>query len=661
MTHSISETAAAGRSADERPLAGMSDAEIDDAVSGALLPPLLAALAAQTGERELLDFAEPASGFIDHLPAPQGGMSDEDQRIARERAAAAIRRLRDGESTDDEIPLPEIFAFLGRFVMWDTHGEVRTDLLERELGIRDFTPADDVKAHVAGLSAAVIGAGPTGLAAAEELLAAGMDVTVFERQSGVGGVWLRNRYPGVRLDTDNYGYTFSRFQRQVWDHYYSPGADMRGYLEEFAEHGAVTSRIRFDSTLKAAQWDAETAKWSVTIESGGERSTYVVDVLITAVGLLKEAQVPSIPGLGNFAGEIVHSMHWHPGVDPSQKSVAVIGTGASAFQVIPAIAPEAAHLTVFQRNAPWMMPAPLYTEPTSEQLRWLLTHVPDYYRWVRLYSVWNGWEGRREYARVDPTWNRPGSVSELNQKLRESLIRTIEEQYPDRPDLAQKVIPAYPPYAKRMLRDNGSWARTLHRDNVSLVTERIDRIEADGIRTVDGELHPVELIVLSTGFDTSDLLPGVDVVGIDGRVLSEYWSGEPRGYLCISVPKFPNFFILGGPNTGGVTNGTMHSLLSLSYVFDALTAARAHGYRAVAPTEHAYDTFNRRVDEANRLMAWGTDHVDNFYKSSSGRVSLIWPGSATDYADAIEQVDYTQTHEFTSPAPAGDPDEGKTR
>ena len=302
--------------------------------------------------------------------------------------------------------------------------------------------------------------------------------------------------------------------------------------------------------------------------------------VVSAVGQLNRPRLPDIPGREDFAGASFHSAAWDHGVDLAGKRVAVVGTGASAFQIVPEIAGSAEELLVFQRTAPWLRPTPHYHDPVPEGLAWLLRHVPYYAQWYRLWlfapgllekgGILQGWIVDESY----PPTER--AVSALNDGLRAALTEAMTAQVADAPELLSRVIPDYPVGAKRVFRDDGRWFATLKRDHVSLVTESITGMTAGGIVTADGTEHDVDVVVYATGFEASRFLAPMRVTGRDGVDLHEYWAGEPRAYLGLTVPGFPNLFCLYGPNTNLVGQGGSifyFSECGTTYLLDALRRA----------------------------------------------------------------------------------------
>ena len=602
------------------------------------LPPLLPALAHITGDLGLVAPAlQPPRRAKDAFIAPQGGMDEETQERAREAAFQALRRFRDGGCRVTGDLGTEDVRRLMRFLT----GEVSEDyepLLMQELGLaaevgRGLGTMPQAGADV-DHAVVVVGGGMSGLAAAHHLDQAGLSFVVFERNDDVGGVWFENDYPGCRLDTNNFAYSYSFAQKDDWLQQYSRQSAIQGYFRDVAGEFGLRDRIRFRTQVVEARFDDETCTWTVLArDREGNESSVTAQAVITAVGQLNQPNYPNVPGRDRFAGPSFHTARWDHDVQLAGRRVAVIGTGASAYQVIPSITDEVAELHVFQRTPPWALPAPAYHDDIAPGLQWLFRHVPYYARWFRFYQFWIAVDGMHAFAVVDPDWREPGSVSAANARLRAQLTAHIEGQYTDRPDLLDKVVPSYPPYAKRMLRDNGVWASTLKKDHVVLVTEGIAEITERGVRTRDGVEHEVDVIIYGTGFTASDFLSSMKVVGRGGRDLHEQWNGDARAYLGIAVPGFPNFFSLFGPNTNLVLNGSifMFSELAMNYVMECLRLLRSTGRRAMEVRPDVVDAFNERIDEANRSMAWGIPGVHNWYKNATGRVSQNWPLHTLEY------------------------------
>ncbi|MEL7209571.1 MAG: NAD(P)/FAD-dependent oxidoreductase, partial [Actinomycetota bacterium] len=340
-------------------------------------------------------------------------------------------------------------------------------------------------------------------------------------------------------------------------------------------------------------------------------------------------------------GPAFHSARWDHTVPLAGRRVAAIGTGASGAQFIPAIADEVEHLSVYQRTPPWFIPTPDYTDALPDGLRWLFAHLPGYANWYRLWLFWRYYEGMLPATVVDDDWDGGGrSVSPLNEMVRIMLAEYVEEQFGDDPDLRDAVMPDYPPAAKRMIRDDGSWARALRSDTVNLVTEPIERITADGVRTADGVEHPADVIIYGTGFAASDFLVPMQVVGRDGLDLHEAWGGDARAHLGMTVPGFPNLFLMYGPNTNIVINGSIiyFSECEAHYIVQAVRRLAEGPHRSMDVREDVLDAYAERVDQANRRMAWGASDVSSWYKNANGRVTQNWPFSLLEFWQQTREV-----------------------
>jgi 4-hydroxyacetophenone monooxygenase len=280
-----------------------------------------------------------------------------------------------------------------------------------------------------------------------------------------------------------------------------------------------------------------------------------------------------------------------------------------------------------------MVPTEDYHQEVSAQKRWLFRHVPTYTQWYRFWLFWQNAEGMLAAAKVDEAWEGEGSVSLLNEVVRQMLLAYMQGQYADRPDLFDKVRPGYPPVAKRVIRDNGVFPGALKRDNVQLITADIEQITQTGLRTVDGVDHDVDVLIYGTGFTASEFLMPMKLVGRGGVELHERWDGDARAYLGLTVPGYPNLFMMYGPNTNIVINGSITYLseCGVHYLLGCLRMVLAGGHRALDVRPEVHDAYNVRIDEGNRQMVWGASTVNTWYRNAKGRISQNWPFSLLDY------------------------------
>ncbi|WP_228002826.1 flavin-containing monooxygenase [Nocardia australiensis] len=611
---------------------------LERAVQDADLPALLAALALANADPSLLaDELRPPLPPMDSVIAPQGGMSADAQQLARKVAVNALKAFRDRGSAATAPPSEEFLAHIMRFLTKDASDDY-LPLLRHELGIpNDYGAPAWKKSEIApdiDFSVAIIGAGISGMAAAHRLQQAGIDYVVFEKNTEVGGTWWENVYPGCRLDTPNFAYSYSFAQKADWPQQFSTRNEIENYLQDVATTFDLRPNIEFGTEVASLSFDDDSQSWIVTTETeDGVRRTRRVNAVITAVGQLNRPNIPELPGLDSFAGRWFHSSQWDTSADLSGLRVAVVGTGASAYQIVPSIAGTVQHLSVFQRNAPWMLPTPNYLADIPAGMAWLLRHVPHYGRWYRFWQFWIAAEGRLPFVEADPDWAEEDSTSAKNAELRRQLLAHLGRQLEDHPDLLEKMTPTYPPGAKRMLRDNGVWSSTLMQSHVDLVTDGIEAITRAGIRTVDGVLHEVDVIVFATGFRASDYLEPITITGRDGKNLHESWAGDARAYMGVTIPSFPNLFMLMGPNTGVVVNGSSLYMAECAaeYTVECIGELLRARKKTIEPHVEAMDEFCDRVDAGNRLRTWGVANVHTWYRNRFGRATQVWPFSLLEF------------------------------
>ncbi|MGW6456551.1 flavin-containing monooxygenase [Streptomyces sp. NPDC055078] len=600
------------------------------------IPSLLAAVAHLTGDYSLLrEDLRP----VHDVWQVQGGLSEERQRTAREHILRALIRYRDDGGGTAQEHTPERLAGTLTFLFGDGMDEYIPFLSEQlvlggDPGAPDWTTAEIAADTAAGPVVAVIGAGMSGLLAAHRLRQAGVDCVVLEKNEDVGGTWLENSYPGCRVDVPNHLYSYSFAGKDDWKQYYSSQPVLLDYFRGFADRTGVRESIRFGTEVVSATWSEASGDWTLVLRTAaGEESDLRVRAVISAVGQLNRPKYPRIKGMSDYTGHAFHSARWDHSVDLAGKRVAVVGTGASALQIVPAIAGQVAELAVFQRTAPWLAPSAEYLQDIPDGLGWLLQHVPGYSAWYRQWLFCLYVEGALAYITVDPDWNpKDRSVSELNDMLRKVRTQHLAAQAGDDPELLAKLVPGYAPGAKRMLRDDGTWVRTLRRDNVDLVTDPIQRFTERGIETSAGE-REFDVIVYASGFDASNFLAPMSVRGRDGLELHEQWGGDARAHLGITVPGFPNFFCVYGPNTNIVVNGSIifFSECAVHYILGCLRLLLEGGHHALEIAKDVHDAYNQRVDEGNSRMVWGASTVNSWYRNDLGRVSQNWPFSLLEY------------------------------
>ena len=587
------------------------DESIRTALEDAHLPSLLPALAQITGDLSLLrDDLTPATVV---LQEPQGGLSEAAQAEARELALRTLVAWRDAGSAVAERPsLTDVRRMMDYLLGEHVSDEYLPLLLEELAFAEEDARAPDWRKEAIdaerSLRVVIIGAGMSGILAAHRLRQAGVPCTVLEKNADVGGTWFENTYPGARVDSSNHAYSYSFAQKFDWPYHHSPQEVLLEYFRDCADEFGVRGDIRFNTEVESVAYDDARAVWRLKARGPQGEETLEAEAVISAVGQLNRPKLPAIEGVGTFAGPAFHSAQWDHTVDFAGKTVGIIGTGSSASQFIPHLAEAAAEVRIFQRTPNWYAPAPNYHEEVAEGFLWLLKHVPTYAQWYRFWLFWAISDGFLPMVEVDDDW-RPGdeATGAGNRQLRELLEGSMRAHLAGRPDLIEKTLPRFPPASKRIVVDNGTWPNTLLKEHVRLITEPIERITPRGVRTEDGEEHALDALVYGTGFHASKFLTPMKVTGRGGADMHEQWGGDARAYLGVTMPNFPNFFFLYGPNTNIVVNGSIvyFSECETQYVLECLRFLLESGRRAIDCREDVHDAYNARIDAGNLKRAWG--------------------------------------------------------
>lgn len=621
------------------------DMNIETALKDGHVPSLMMALVHLTGDTSHLEGSRPVYDFFGD---GNGGIAPETQAAIRAAVKDAYLAWEAGKPLPPQ-PSDETIRKMMDFIAGVDIPENYITFLKEELGLGTNDTREvkwespKLKEAAQKMKVLVIGAGMSGILTGIRLQQAGVPFEIIEKNSDFGGTWFENAYPGCRVDNPNHLYSYSFEPNHDWPQHFSTQGVLHGYFKRTAEKYGLRKYVRFETKVEEAVFDEKTSLWNVKVTGkDGKTETLTANAVISAVGQLNQPKLPEIKGRDSFKGPAFHTARWRKDVDLTGKRVAVIGTGATAFQVIPEIAAKVKHLAVFQRSAPWLGPTPDYHADVPEGKKWLLEHLPFYDKWYRFYLFWSMTDGILEAVRVDPTWNQTKeSVSPANAMLRELLVMKMKEQVPERPDLIEKVVPDYPFGTKRSVRDNGVYLAALARPNVDLVTDGIEEIVPEGIKTKDGKLHEVDVIIYGTGFYASDFLRTFRIVGRKGEELHERWKGDARAYLGMTIPGFPNFFTIYGPNTNIVVNGSIifFSEASVRYIVNCLKYLAETGAKTMEPKKDVHDAFNAKVDEANKGFAWGLPDAKSWYKNQFGRVSQNWPFRLVDYWNATVKPD----------------------
>ncbi len=461
-------------------------------------------------------------------------------------------------------------------------------------------------------SVAIVGGGFGGVGAAVMLRREGYeDVTVFEKGERLGGVWQRNTYPGAACDVPSHLYEFS-FAPNRWSRRYAPQAEIQAYVEGVARRFGVLEKVRTGTEVKSARWDEERRRWHLETSAGPHET----DVLVTACGQLSVPSTPPIPGLDDFEGPAFHTADWRHDVELEGKRVAVLGSGCSAIQVVPAIQPQVARVDVYQRSAGWTLPKMDFAY--SERAQGLLAR-PRLRALDRAATF-----AFHEIAALGLT--RGGVLLRAFRAAgRAQITGAIDD-----PELRRKVTPTDEFGCKRvMLTDE--WYPTLTKPNVGLVTERIERVTAGGIRDATGVERPADAIVLATGFASHDFVAPMEIAGSEGRRLEQEWGEVPRAYLGLTVPRFPNMFLLYGPNTNGGSGSVIFTLESgIGHLLAALRELERAGADRIEVRPEAADRFDRELRAALAGTVWHSG-CTSWYVDDNGNDPSQWPWLWSEY------------------------------
>ena len=617
------------------------DAQIEDAVRHADPFVLRGLLYQLTGDESIAATKTARTGkrgvsFVD------GGidvvtLSADGRALIRAAAAKFLRSYRDRGAPPIDIGPAQR---LDRSLALTAGEEIPTEDLpmwREELALNPWERGVELEAssdpeRVRNFSAIVIGAGMGGLNMAAQLKHTGIPFTLLEKNSGVGGTWFENRYPGARVDSPSrsYSHIFGVDFEIPWA--FCPRDVNQSYFDWVADRFELRDNIEFSTEVTSLVWDEAAAEWEVT--SDGPTGTEVrrANAVITAVGLLSRPSIPAIEGMETFAGELFHTARWPDGLDVAGKRIAVVGTGCSGYQLTPELALLAGHVSLFQRTPNWVFATPGYRTPLAPQLNWLDRNMPYYANYVRFRTHWiTGPQVVLKFLDLDPDYTEdPHARSAVNKLMRDGCVQFLQEKLGHRPELLEKMIPEHPPFSARPIAIDPDYSvmDALLRDNVALVTDGIVQMTPKGIVTKDGTEHELDIIVLATGFRANECLWPMDVCGRDGVTIDEAWAEDgPRAYNGTMVPGFPNLFMLYGPNTnayggGGIVN--IEEMVS-RYAIKCLRRLIARDERAVEVTESAYKRYNEELDEREKLKMYTDPRADNYYRNGHGRSSTQCP------------------------------------
>ena len=627
----------------------LKDAGRDAALREASVPTLLMCLAQITGENHWLQEPFLPRRDISIFAEPTGGLSTEAQQAIRSALSRVLDELSSGARQLPPLPDDARMVRMMGVCLGERLPDEYLQLALEEMGFRDRRldwRAQPAPERLAGFRVLVIGAGFSGLCAAYRFKQMGIAFDVVEKNADIGGTWYENDYPEAGVDTPNHFYSFSFAPNLGWTSNYSKRREVLDYQRRVTQDLDLRQHVAFGVTVTAMRWDDKRRQWAVTMHGlDGTPETRAYNAVVTAVGPLNRPKLASIPGLEDFSGDCWHSGQWRHDVPLEGKDVAVIGTGASAMQFLRTVAGQAKKVTIFQRSAQWARPPQDYHGKVSPESRWLLEHIPYYYAWYRFGLMWRFGDGLLPTVRRDPSWPHPErSVNHRNDRQRQQLTDYLLGQLDGRPDLIEKCLPDYPPYGKRILIDTG-WYEALKRPNVELVTEAVAHVDGSDVLTVSGTRHRADVVVLATGFEPAKMLWAVDIRGRSGTPLNDVWGeDDPRAHLGITIPDYPNLFVLTGPNTTLAHGGSLLFVTEcqVRYVTAMLREMISLKLSDVTVKRSVHDAYNERVDAEHAELVWTHPGMTNWYRNASGRVFSPMPWRLVDYWTMTQTPDLTE-------------------
>lgn len=473
----------------------------------------------------------------------------------------------------------------------------------------------------ASFKVAIIGAGASGIATAVNLKRMGIPFVIFERADDVGGTWRDNAYPGLACDVPSHLYRFSFAPNAEWSHEYSPGGEIHAYFRDVAKQRGIMEHVRFSSEVTEARFIGE-GQWQITTTKGDGG---LFNAIVLATGILHKAVLPSIEGRDSFAGTAFHSSRWDRDLSLAGKRVGIIGTGSTATQILPAIVDDVASVSLFQRTPQWILNVPnnRFAEEKKQAFRTEPGKMADLYN--HLNFVFN-----ERFAAALVGENDEG-LAEMARMCRENLEQNVHD-----PELRDRLTPSYQTGCKRLIVSDKFYP-AIQRENAHLVDMPITHIEPTGIRTEDGVLHELDVIVYATGFDPFAFFRPAVIIGRDGVSLNERWRESCQAYRSVAVPEFPNLFFVGGPNSPiGNFSYLRTAEVQIGYVMELIRRLADGNYREVEPTQEATDAFNAEVEQAITRTVWVTGGCTSWYFDKRGKV-VSWPWSYGRFKADLEQ------------------------
>jgi len=625
-----------------------SDEQIANAVSYGDPMVLRALLHQLTGDRDVIDMKVTArgSGIFEHMELA----CDDDISAVRQKAVDLLTSYRDNNVTDAGFGPTERLSQSVPLALGTELNEDDIALGIQEMGINPWArslewtqvPPDE---KLASFSVTVIGAGMAGLNAAIQLKRAGIPFCVLEKNGGVGGTWHENRYPGARVDTASRGYTHLFGTEFPYPYAFCPSSENQKYFDWVADTFDIRGDIDFNTEVRSLTWHEDRAQWEIATDGLAGADVRWSNAVFTAVGFLNRPKVPDFPGASEFEGASWHTARWPEGADLTGKRVGVIGTGSTGYQLVPELALLAGHVTVFQRTPGWLLNVPKYLQLLPEEILWLERHLPLYRHFTRFRAKQAVWMLER-IAEIDVDFDDPDACNELNKRTRDGCLAFLNEKLRD-PELVARLTPRHPVIASRpiVVDPEYSFLDAILRDDVTLVSGGISRINATGIVTDDGTQHDVDVIVYATGFHATEYLFPMEITGRNDQTVEKLWTDTgAQSYACVLLPGFPNLFMLYGPNTNGGLSSASISEMGAQYALKCIEQLVLNDKRSVTATQEGYERWNAMIDQRNAQKVWSDPRAHNYYWTEFGRSATMNPLYPTEMWLVLDRPDFSELH-----------------
>jgi len=614
---------------------------IRQALNSASVPALMSAMMLIDGDFSRLNGSiKPGQGMLGEV---QGFMSAEDQETIRDEALEVIKDYQRNNFILPELPCEEKLYQLMCFTAGQDIPKDSSKMMLEELALENTDPREvcldsRFKKPLSEHAVVVIGGGMSGILAAIRLKQNNIPYILLEKNPDKGGTWYENSYPGARVDIPAQIYCYSFEPSNSWQQFYPQQKELKTYFDHCVEKYQLQACIQYNTEATAVNWVENQKRWHITTHNHhtGEQSKLIANSVISAVGQLNRPKIPDIHGSDSFDGAQFHSAQFQHQHDLRDKTVAIIGSGASAFQLAPEIAKVAKKMKVFQRSPAWMFPNPGYHDDIDSGTQWLLTHIPFYDRFYRFLLFWVSADALLPTLIRDEDWpDQERSINAANDMYREHATEWIKSQVKD-PELLNKVVPRYPPFVKRILQDNGSWLAALQQPHVELITDNIKAIDATGIhhQSASEALHTeVDVIIYATGFHANKWLYPMNITGRNNQSLNTLWGDNPKAYLGITVPEFPNFYCMYGPNTNLAHAGTLffNSECQIRYILKCIELQVSANADTIEIKSEVNEAYNQRVQHEFSKTVWVHEGAGSWYKNSQGHITTNTPWRLADY------------------------------